>query len=248
MSSKFEAFSRAAKEVNDEVLLRSGRSSSQKDYVFTIVEDIRTKLDLSKNDVLLDVGCGTGLITSQLSKYVNIVYAVDNENMIGRFKEFHPDQAAKIIFFLGSFLSINLHLKVDKILCYSVIHYLKNKEEVYAFINEALSLLKPGGLVLFGDLPNVSHKERFLKTAFGKKFSETYRTQEKCDSFSENVVRFENIFANSGTCFANFDDSFLIELVATYRHRGYSAYILPQNGERNTFGYTREDILIKKYR
>lgn len=103
-------------------------------------------------------------------------------------------------------------------------------------------------MALFGDLPNVSHKERFLKTEYGKKFSAAFRAEENRYSNSEEVVKFDQIFSESGSSFSNFDDKFLIELIATYRQKGYPSYILPENGERNAFGYTREDILIKKYR
>ena len=206
------------------------------------------KLELSKADILFDIGCGTGLITSQLLKNVSAIYALDNENMVRKFKELHPEEATKIVFFTGNFLEENLQLKVDKILCYSVIHYLKDKEEIIAFIDKALTLLKPGGMVLLGDLPNISHKNRFLKTEFGAIFSRAFRANEDCDANTKETAKFDYIFSESKNSFSNFDDDFLMGLIATYRTKGFPSYILPQNGERNAFGYTREDILIKKYR
>lgn len=244
--SKFEAYGNVAKEITNEIVC-SGRSLTQEIKIPAIVKDISTKLELNKKDNLLDIGCATGLITSKLLKCVNSVCAVDNENMIERFKELHLDEAKRITFIPGNFLNVDLEVEFDKILCYSVIHYLRNKDEVYAFINRTVSLLKPGGMALFGDLPNVSHKDRFLNTDFGKIFSKTYKEETKCLNFSD-AVRFDEIFSNSSSCFANFDDNFLIEIISRYRSRGFSTYILPQNGERNTFGYTREDILIKRYR
>jgi 2-polyprenyl-3-methyl-5-hydroxy-6-metoxy-1,4-benzoquinol methylase len=247
LKDKFEAYNQAAKEIGDEVLC-SGRRHSQESYIPTIVKDITLKLELDKADFLLDIGCGTGLITSQLFQNINTIYALDNENMIKKFKELHPKEANKIIFFKGNFLEVNLQLKVDKILCYSVIHYLKDKEEITAFIDKALTLLKSGGMILLGDLPNVSHKNRFLKTEFGKNFSEAFRAKETCGANTDESTKFDRIFSESKDSFSDFDDDFLIELIATYRRKGFPSYILPQNGERNAFGYTREDILIKKYR
>jgi len=42
-----------------------------------IKEDILSKLPIKKEDVVLDVGCGTGWITIPLSKHCKFIHALD---------------------------------------------------------------------------------------------------------------------------------------------------------------------------
>ena len=42
-----------------------------------IIDDICSKIPLSKDDIILDVGCGTGLLTIPFAKKCKHVYALD---------------------------------------------------------------------------------------------------------------------------------------------------------------------------
>jgi trans-aconitate methyltransferase len=245
MSSIFDAYGKVAKEIDDEVLC-SGRFSSQRTYIPSIVEDIAAKLGLAKTDSLFDIGCGTGMITSKLLKHVAKLYALDSDNVINKFKELYPQQSANITFFSGNFMTLPLCLNVDKILSYSVIHCLKNEAAVFAFINKTLTLIKPGGMLLLGDVPNISHKQRFLNTPFGKEFSKKFSSEPSLNP--QETEKRDKILSGIAKFSTDFDDKLLLKIITNYRAEGYAAYILPETGEQNAFGYTREDILIKKYR
>ena len=54
-------------------------SSGRVVYVYPeiIINDICSKVPVQKNDVILDVGCGTGLVTIPLAQKCKHVYAVD---------------------------------------------------------------------------------------------------------------------------------------------------------------------------
>ena len=53
-----------------------------------IIDDINSKLRLDKNHVILDVGCGTGVITIPLSYKVKRIFALDGGvDVIKKLKE-----------------------------------------------------------------------------------------------------------------------------------------------------------------
>ena len=58
-------------------------------------------------------------------------------------------------------------VKYERILLYSVIHYTDQPKEL---IFSALAHLAPGGMLLIGDIPNISRKGRFLATEHGRIF------------------------------------------------------------------------------
>jgi 2-polyprenyl-3-methyl-5-hydroxy-6-metoxy-1,4-benzoquinol methylase len=242
----FEVYGKLAKSIDNEVL-SSGRYLNQESYIPTIIEDIINKLNLKNDDILLDIGCGTGIITSKLLNYVSKIYAIDHESIIKKFMKLHPHESSQISFISANFLDVEideLYSKFDKILAYSVLHYLKTKSEVIKFVDKTLLLLKPRGTALFGDIPNISRKNRFLNTEFGKQFS--IRFSKNVSGSEESKIQ-KNISSKAGKTFSEFTDDFLLYLMKKYREDGYDFYILPQDGEKNAFGYTREDILIKKY-
>ena len=70
----------------------------------------------------------------------------------------------------GNFLDLKIDHVFNKIISYSVLHYLRDYDEVLKFIRKAILLLNKGGCALFDDIPNSSTKNRFLGTKFKKEF------------------------------------------------------------------------------
>ena len=68
----------------------------------------------------------------------------------------------------GNFLKIKLKRKFDKILIYSVVHYLSSEGEFQKFIHKAISLLKHKGILLIGDIPIKEYEKAFIKSNEGK--------------------------------------------------------------------------------
>ena len=73
-------------EINNEndLLYQVGRTINKKpiskEESDLYVQDIKNKLKLNGNDVLLDLACGNGIITYELSNYVKKVIGVDFSN------------------------------------------------------------------------------------------------------------------------------------------------------------------------
>lgn len=239
----FENFGKAAQVGSDDTLIAS-RYSIQKNAEKNIVLDVINKLDLQCDDDLMDIGCNTGNITIPLSFVVNKIWAIDHENCLKRFAARVPN-VENIIFTPGNFLDMKSDIKVDKILIYSVLHYLESDEEILNFIKKGLSYLKTGGSMFLGDIPNTSKKERFLKTEAGKAYFDKF-IQKIAISKTEGAVGSIGDYlkdAPKDTMYAKFDDRLILLIVDEVRKLGFNCEVLGQKSNMPFF-YEREDILI----
>jgi ubiquinone/menaquinone biosynthesis C-methylase UbiE len=128
--------------------------SSEKAQLDLIVQDIIKKMSLHKEEKLLDVGCGSGVLLSKLVKETEAIgIGIDfSEKEI----EIAKDHFPHIQFHVGNAESIPFpDHTFDKILCYSVLHYIKDWRPA---IRELLRMCRDGGMVLLGDLPSISHR------------------------------------------------------------------------------------------
>ena len=240
----FEAYGELSKQISDEILC-SGRYKEQEKCIPDIIKEITAKLNLCEKDVLLDIGCGTGIISSDLSKKVFKIFLNDNESILDAFKKKY--QIPNAFFISGNFLEINTKNlpAFDKILSYSVIHYLKNHKEISRFIEKAISILKPGGILMIGDIPNLSKKARFLSTKYGQEFSKKFSSNLKN---KEEIDEIFGVFNKAEKTENHINDSFLMEIIKKQRENGNESFILPQDPEKCAFGYTKEDLIIIKKR
>lgn len=108
----------------------------------------RSAAFLKKEDRVFEIGCGTGVATIPLSKYVKEITATDiSENMIQKAREKAKNQSKdNIIFRTGELTEMEVEPeRYDVVAAYNVLLYMKNQEEVLKKIYE---VLKPGGIFL----------------------------------------------------------------------------------------------------
>ena len=108
----------------------------------------RSAAFLKKEDRVFEIGCGTGVATNPLSKYVKEITATDiSENMIQKAREKAKNQSKdNIIFRTGELTEMEVEPEsYDVVAAYNVLLYMKNQEEVLKKIYE---VLKPGGIFL----------------------------------------------------------------------------------------------------
>ncbi|MBS5091176.1 class I SAM-dependent DNA methyltransferase [Blautia hansenii] len=108
----------------------------------------RSAAFLKKEDRVFEIGCGTGVATIPLSKYVKEITATDiSENMIQKAREKAKNQSKDNIFFrTGELTEMEVEPEsYDVVAAYNVLLYMKNQEEVLKKIYE---VLKPGGIFL----------------------------------------------------------------------------------------------------
>jgi SAM-dependent methyltransferase len=232
----FENYGLLARELQDPTRV-AGRYAVQADAERKILPDITEKLLLSPHDRLLDIGCGAGNLLIPLSFLVGEVTGVDHPSCLDKLRSRY--QAQNIRLLPGNFLDMTIREQFDKILCYSVLHYLTDEQEVFRFASKARQLLSPGGRVLFGDVPNRSKKERFLGSEAGRNFERQW--QELVGKKSDNEHPQFKLLSDPNL--VQFDDELLLELCLRCRADALDAYILTQPPDL-PFGNTREDLLV----
>lgn len=206
-----------------------------------IFNDIKKKLAVKKNISLLDIGCGCGLLSNFLIKFylknrLSIYLCDISEVILNLKKKFKKN----INFIPSEFLKYNFkNNKFDRILIYSVIHYSNNPKN---FLKKAFDLLNNKGIILVGDIPNIDKKYRFLRSEFGRKFSEKHNyNNTNLEKLTKNYKSFlrntkQNLLLN---------DKFIKWVKLFFKEKGGKVLIRKQP-VKLPYSYTRVDILIKK--
>lgn len=124
----------------------------------TTLDFINTKLNFYKTDVVIDAGCGTGLISSHIANKVSWVICLDFA--IEMLKQ--ADKKENISYIVGDIKEIPLKSEIfDKCFCYNVFQYLGFAEtkKVAAELNR---ICKRRAKILVGDIPNSKRKGLFI--------------------------------------------------------------------------------------
>ena len=216
-----------------------GRYNVQADAERLVIHDVVQKLRLEPANRLLEIGCGPGLLLIPLTLMCQESTGIDHPEVIEKLHSRFSDP--KLSTLSGNFLDIDIEGEFDRILIYSVVNCLGSREEVAEFIGKAVGLLAPGGRLLIGDVPNKDVKDRFLRSPAGQSFQAEWEqiSAEDMRRYADTIVP----LLEPDSEFVIFTDSFVLELLQSYRSAGIHSYVLPQPSVL-PFGNTREDILI----
>jgi len=210
----------------------------RKDTEHRIFPDILSKvisLNLREKTVL-DIGCGCSLPVIELIRHCEAnnhkLILLDSEEMLNNL----PDSVVIIEKACHEFPKDENFIKqwkrnIDVIICYSVLHILYPYQNVFTFVDKAVSLLCNGGQMLLGDIANITKKKRYLSSETGIAFHKQW-------SGNDNVPEVRWI-----DDYEEIDDSVIIQLLLRYRSMGLETYLLPQK-DGLPMNHTREDILI----
>lgn len=122
----------------------------------------------------------------------------------------------------------------DMIVVYSVLHAVIVDANPFAFLDDLLARLNPGGRLLVGDIPNVSKLRRFLASEAGAAYHREYMRTDEAPVVPPFAMATDRV-----------DDGMLIGLMMRARLAGFDAYVLPQPPEL-AFANRREDLLIAR--
>lgn len=221
-----------------DVTVVAGRYAYQTEAERLVAVDVASKLELSPMDDLLEIGCGSGNILIPLSFQCQSATGIDHPGLLERLGERFPGPPT-ITAVPGNFLDLSPAGYYTKILMYAMLHYLSSTEEVLAFVHKATRLLRPGGRMLLGDLPNADRKRRFLATQAGREFDAEWKERRARAGPPEADLLWEG----DPELVGSFDDESVMRIVLDLRRAGFETYILQQPVEL-PFGHTREDLLV----
>lgn len=160
-------------------IVSSGRyASSLFGYSRRLGRFLADKMELGPKDRVLDAGCNVGIYHPELAARAGSVFGVDaSSNAIARARARHS--GLKNVEYragdLTTMKSPDFPHRFDKILCYSVVHFLGSIEEFESLLKTFVSLLEGGhGIVFLGEVRETELYERFLEESRQGK-SSTFR-------------------------------------------------------------------------
>ena len=237
----FESFKKLAKDEKLSNYEKIGFPDEyRKGYGNIIFRDITSKLRHlnEKGGTVVDIGCGCSelaLMMIELCERNNSeLVLIDSDEMLSllpnrSFIKKFPCRFPECPSIFGKYSA-----DVDCILIYSVIQVVFLEASIFDFIDNACKLLKDGGEMLIGDIPNVSKRKRFFSAKAGIEFHRKFT--ESAELPKVDFMRIEDTKIDDGTIFG---------LLQRYRNFGFDTYLLPQMKEL-PMANRREDILIKK--
>lgn len=183
---------------------------------------------------ILDVGPGCGelprLLIGQAERLGQQVVMIDHEAMLSQLP---PSPAVTLA--SGRFpedLAAAGGDGFDAILIYSVLQIVIVDANPFAFVDAALSLLRSGGQLLVGDIPNISKLRRFLASDAGARHHQAYMRTAEAPEVPAFALPSDRI-----------DDGLAMGLMHRARNAGFDAYLLPQAADL-PMANRREDLLV----
>lgn len=127
--------------------------------------DIDKKLKFLPADSVLDLGGGTGQITAFIAEKVRKVVLADGATEALTVAKDILRDLQNVTFKQVDLNTVSLPFddsEFDKIVCYSVIHYLDERQKCESLFAELLRISKPGGRLLIADIPLADKKRVYL--------------------------------------------------------------------------------------
>ena len=237
----YESFRRMAQDPTLSPHERSGFSNADREGAeMAILADVHSKLlALSGSGAtVVDIGCGAGPLTAAMRRLCaersHELVLVDSPEVLA-----HHSEDERVHKIAGRFpdtpeLLENWAGMCDAVLSYSVIQYAFADASVFSFLDQALTLLRPGGRLLLGDLPNASMRRRFLASDAGREHHRAYVGHPE-----DPPLRWPELPLGEP------DDAVALALLLRARDAGFHAWLVPQ-APGLPMANRREDLLFAK--
>lgn len=141
--------------LSDDAVVQSTRPAlTSEGDLRRMTEDVISKLRLSPDLSVIELGCGTGLlgipIAGRVQRYVGVDFAAEALAVLMSHAAGLPIETLH-----SDFLSIRPADvgRFDRVLVYASFHYAGSRDEAEQVLDLIVDLLKPGGVALVGNLP-----------------------------------------------------------------------------------------------
>lgn len=242
MKDLFQVFGEQAEHGLPDIII-SGRHGFHDAAMAAVLTDVAGKLRPESTCRLLEIGCGPGLLLRGLAPMVGSAIGLDHPSVAARANEAGLPENVEVIG--GRWPADRPSGLFDRILVYSVLHYIEGANAAFAWIDACVDSLAVGGRMLLGDLPNADKAARFANSAECAEVNRVYAAGVEHDreiNADGQRIRAE-LSANAKRPPEFINDSFVLDLLGRLRHRGLDAFVMPQD-PRLPFSRSREDILI----
>jgi ubiquinone/menaquinone biosynthesis C-methylase UbiE len=116
----------------------------------------RDILNFGPGDIVMDLGCGTGLLADRIKTKVEKVYCLDtSERYVNLCAEkFKNDKNVHVYKLKDDYIDLSfLNDKFTKIICLSVLQYYKSIEEITELVKNIKAISGPNLTILIADMP-----------------------------------------------------------------------------------------------
>lgn len=142
-----------------------------KEVALKTIDDIRSKLAVSSAELILEVGCGCGMVCELLAGDNQKAVGLDlSEDLLQRAEDFGVSrQKVALVAAEASQLPLR-DASFDRVLCYSVFQCFPSKRYAKQVLNELMRVCRPGGMILVGDVfqqPRMGPLRYFNRTILG---------------------------------------------------------------------------------
>jgi hypothetical protein len=238
---RFDDFQRMAR---DQSLSPNERSGFPESYRAgaegAILADMLAKLPAlgGEQATVVDIGCGATPLTLAISKlcqdHGHQLLLIDGPDVLAQLPE-----APGVTKLVARFPDLPLNgadwtARCDAIIAYSVMQFVFVEASIFGFLDAALSMLRPAGRILLGDLPNHSMRRRFLASEAGRAFHREYMQTDEEPDVSWPVLPASEL-----------DDASVIALLSRARAAGFHAWLMPQAAGL-PMANRREDLVIER--
>lgn len=237
----FEDFKQMAQDNTLSVHEKIGFPNSyRQEYTKEILADILLKVPAlsEESKTILDLGCGCDELATAIIDYCgerhHKLLLVDSKEMLSLLPDYEFIKKVACKFPDNDVFISSYQEAIDGIIIYSVLQHVVLEDNLFSFIDKALELLKPGAVLLLGDIPNISKRKRFFSSPKGIKTHQDFTATSEIPQINFFHVEYEKI-----------DDSILFAILQRYRSFGFETYVVPQKSSL-PMATRREDILIIK--
>ena len=143
---------------------RVSKDTMPLDIIPRIGAYLRDQLDLNTDDRLLDICCGNGVITHEMAAHCEQVFGIDLSSV--QVDNARESATGNVTFLEGDALGLSSLVSgpFDKVLCYFSFQYFDTYQKGQKALSEMNKVLKPGGVIFLGDIPDYHRKDQFYQT------------------------------------------------------------------------------------